>query len=64
MTVLILFIILGLVLLLNLVFTSRIRYESIRTRKTLEQILEKLNPNPGPITKKSLEHYQHFHGEK
>jgi len=45
----------------------RIRYESIRTRKALENILEKLTPtniNIGPVTKKSLEHYQRFHGDR
>ena len=44
----------------------RIRYESVRSRKVLEGILEILTPppEPGTVTKKSLEHYQHFFGDK
>lgn len=65
MTVLTLFIILGLLLFIALVVIWRIRYESIRTRKALEKILEKLTPDkPGTVTKKSLETYQHFFGGK
>jgi len=65
MTLLTVLIILCLLFFGMFVVCWRIRYESIRTREALENILEKLTPtNTGPMTKKSLEHYQHFHGGK
>ena len=61
----------GILIILVLLFfgmfvvTWRIRHESIRTRKVLEGILEVLSPNkPENGTKKPLEHYQHFFGDK